>query len=95
MDSLLEKIDFYLLSEEGKWDKAKPTHPGILDVPDGKDVMSLSSKHFIKLANDKGVGPIVKALLNLWRWNQEKDPKLSSWAKKMQETVSAHFKNKE
>ena len=64
------------------------TNPGVLEVPEGKDVMELPLSHFEALAKKVGLSEVVKALLNLWRWNQEKNPKLSAWAKDMQEKLS-------
>lgn len=69
--------------------KAKVKHPGILEVPEGKDVEDLPVSHFVALAKKKGRGAIVRALMNLHRWNKKRDPKLSAWAKKTQEAVSA------
>lgn len=66
----------------------KVTHPGILEVPAGKSVTSLPLSHFESLAKKKGRGAIVRALLNLYRWNKKANPKLSKWAKDMQEKLS-------
>jgi hypothetical protein len=87
--NITDKISFFLQEESVK--NTKVTHPGILEVPEGKDVMTLGKNHFIKLAKKSGPGPIVKALLNLYRWNKNSNPKLSSWAKGMQEDVSDYF----
>jgi hypothetical protein len=65
------------------------THPGVLEVPDGKDVQSLPLAHFVGLAKTKGEGAVSKALMNLYRWNKTKNPGLSSWAKSMQEKLAA------
>ena len=78
---------------EGKsWGEV--THPGILEVPNGKDVQSLGLKHFKALAKKKGEGAVSKALMNLHRWNKSKNPELSSWAKNMQEKLASSTKKK-
>lgn len=77
-----------LLVEKGEVWKDKVKHPGILEI--GEDgVMSKSPDYFIKLAKTKGKAPVVRALMNLYRWNKSKNPKLSKWAKDTQEKVSA------
>ena len=72
----------------------QPEHPGILAVPEGKDVMELPLSHFVSLAKDKGLAAISKALVNLARWNKEKNPKLSNWADAMQAKLSKEFESK-
>lgn len=59
----------------------KVTHPGVLEVPEGKSFSSLPLSHFIGLAKNKGKGEIMKALLNLERWNKSKDPGTSKAAR--------------
>lgn len=84
--------DTELDEQGGKWAGTGVKHPGILEVPEGKDVDELGKEHFISLAKDKGLEPIVRALMNLYRWNKNDNPDLSKWAKDMQETVSAAIK---
>lgn len=84
-----------ILTEAGDVKNIKVTNPGILEVPDGKNIMSLPVSHFVALAKKKGVGAIVKALLNLYRWNENDNPKLSKWAKSTQEAVSVAMKKEE
>ena len=95
IDFLTEQTLSFLIEakkkKKGKWAKAKVKHPGILEVPPDKHVMTLPDSHFITLAKKKGRGAVVKALMNLYRWNKKRNPKLSSWAKKTQEKVSASF----
>lgn len=81
-----------ILNEATDVKKIKVTNPGILEVPEGKNIMSLPVSHFVALAKKKGLAPIVKALLNLYRWNENDNPKLSAWAKSTQEAVSATMK---
>ena len=78
-------------AKKGKWAKEKVKNPGILEVPEGKSVSEMPASYFIGLAKKKGRGAVVKALMNLYRWNKNKNPKLSAWAKKTQEAVSASF----
>lgn len=78
--------------------KIKVENPGILEVPEGKDVESLPASHFTNLAQKKGREPVVKALMNLYRWNKGKGGekgKLADWAKGMQEKVSASMEKSE
>jgi hypothetical protein len=81
-----------LMLEKGKWGSV--THPGILEVPEGSSVMDLGYEHFEDLAKSKGLGAIVKALLNLERWNSKSNPKLSSWARGMINQLHSKFKAK-
>ena len=78
-----------LSEQKGKWKGTGVKHPGVLEVPEGEDIESLSLSHFVNLAKKKGRSTIVKALMNLYRWNKNDDPKLSAWAKDMQEKLSA------
>lgn len=66
-------------------------HPGVLEVPEGKDVESLPYSHFANLVKKKGFEEISKALTNLHTWNKEKNPKLSNWADKMQQRLHNEF----
>jgi len=61
----------------------KAKNPGILNVPEGKSVQSLPKSHFEGLMKSKGRAPIMRALLNLERWNKKDNAKLSKWARKM------------
>lgn len=56
---------------------------GILEVPEGKNVDDLPLSHFEKLAKEKGLSKITKALNNLQVWNKNDDKKLSKWASDM------------
>lgn len=68
-------------------------HSGILEVPEGKNVDDLPIKHFVDLANKKGLSKITKALNNLQVWNKNKDPKLSKWAGDMIDKVTKRVEN--
>ena len=68
-------------------------HEGILEVPEGKNVDELPIKHFVALANKKGLSKITKALNNLQVWNKNKDPKLSKWAGNMIDKVTKRVEN--
>ncbi len=88
---IISKIS--LLVERGAW--GQPSHPGILEVPEGKDVQSLPLKHFQALAKSKGEGAVVKALMNLVRWNSSKNPSLATWAKGMVNKLHGGSKEEE
>ena len=68
-------------------------NPGLLEVPDGKNVEDLPFDHFKKLAQKKGANKIIKGLTNLIVWNKKKNPSLSKWADKMQNRISKEFGN--
>lgn len=59
-------------------------HPGVLEVPEGKDVEALPMNHFEDLIKKKGWETISKALTNLNVWNKKNNPTLSNWADGMQ-----------
>jgi hypothetical protein len=83
---IIDKIDRYL--GEGTED-IKAEHEGVLSVPSDKKVTELGVEHFVERAKKVGRGKVVKALMNLYRWNKNNNQELSSWAKDMQEKVSA------
>lgn len=59
-------------------------HPGVLEVPEGKDVEALPMSHFEDLIKKKGWETVSKALTNLIVWNKKNNPPLSKWADGMQ-----------
>jgi len=67
---------------------------GVLEVPENKNVDELPIKHFVALANKKGLSTVTKALNNLQVWNKNKDPKLSKWAGDMIDKVTKRVENK-
>jgi len=88
LHELLQKLDEEL-DEATDVKKIKVKHPGILEVPEGKSVRSMSEKHFKELIKRKGWAPISRALMNLVRWNKNRDESLSHWAHGMQKKLSA------
>lgn len=68
------------------------SHPGLLQVPAGKKVWNLPLKHFIGLAKKKGKSAVMKGLLNLERWNKNKNPEIS---KKVRDIIDRLKNNKE
>ena len=68
--------------------RIRTKNPGLLEVPDGKDVMDLPLKHFLNLAKRKGFAKISRGLVNLVVWNKNRNRKLSKWADKMQKDLS-------
>jgi hypothetical protein len=94
MYKLLEEEKSYLniLKEAQSKVKIPVEHPGMLEVPEGKDVEDLPYSHFQALAKKKGFGKISRALNNLHVWNKEKNPSLAAWANKMQDRLSNEFK---
>lgn len=68
---------------------------GVLEVPEGKTVDQLPMSHFEKLAKEKGLSKITKALNNLQVWNKNDDPKLSKWAGNMIDKLNKKLKKDE
>lgn len=68
-------------------------NPGVLEVPEGKNVDDLPIKHFVELADRKGLGAVTKALNNLQVWNKKKNPSLSKWAGEMIDKVTKRIEN--
>jgi len=62
-------------------DTIKVEHPGILGIPPDKYFWQLPLKHYISLAKKKGKSAIMKALLNLERWNKNRNPRISKEAR--------------
>jgi hypothetical protein len=87
------KNESYRLKEEDT--EIEVENPGLLEVPEGKNVDDLPLSHFVKLANKKGLGKIVKGLNNLQVWNKNKDPKLSKWAGDMIDKLNKKLKKDE
>jgi|WetSurMetagenome_2_1015567.scaffolds.fasta_scaffold14850_2 hypothetical protein len=70
----------------------KVENEGILEIPEGKSFDDMPLKHFISLAKKIGKGPVSKAINNLARWNESKNPSL---AKKAREVMDSLKDNKE
>lgn len=68
-------------------------NPGVLEVPKGKNVEDLPIKHFVNLANKKGLATVTKALNNLQVWNKNKNKPLSKWARDMIDKVTKRVEN--
>lgn len=68
-------------------------NPGILEVPEGKNVEDLPIKHFVDIANRKGLSTVTRALNNLQVWNKNKNKSLSKWAGDMIDKVNKRFEN--
>lgn len=92
---MLDDKPYLKILQEATKVKIPVEHPGILSVPEGKDVEDLPYEHFAKLAKKKGWGKISKALNNLHVWNKDKNPTLASWANKMQDKISKEFGDQE
>ena len=82
----LDKFVDGLLSEESTKD-IKVEHPGILEVPEGKHFSDLPISHYKDLMKKKGNAPVMRALLNLERWNKEKNPSVAAKARKIIDSV--------
>ena len=67
---------------------------GVLEVPEGKSVDELPIKHFVAIADKRGLDTVTKALNNLQVWNKNKNKALSKWAGDMIDKVSKRFENR-
>lgn len=70
-----------LLSASSSTKNIKVKNPGILEIPEGKHFWQMPLKHYIDLAKKKGRAAVMRALLNLFRWNKNKNPDISKKAK--------------
>lgn len=87
-ENILTKSLTRLYEQEGKGVKIPVEHPGVLEVPEGKDVENLPLSHFQDLVKKKGLAPISHALTNLIVWNRKKNPTLSSKVDKIQNALT-------
>ena len=67
-------------------------NPGILEVPQGKNVEDLPQSHFNKLVDKIGYDKVVRALTNLEVWNKNKNKSLSKWASGMAGKLKKKFR---
>jgi len=86
--SLLKEQHTRNLNEDDPKVKIDVENPGMLEVPEGKDVEDLPENHFKDLIKKKGWEEISRALTNLNVWNKDRDPSLSNWADNMQQKLS-------
>lgn len=84
-----EKTYLDILKEEKPKVKIPVSHPGVLEVPEGKDVENLPISHFKELVKKKGLSAVSKALTNLIVWNKKKNPTLSNKVDSIQNQVTA------
>ena len=70
-------------------------NPGVLEVPEGKNVEDLPIKHFVAIANKRGLSTVTRALNNLQVWNKNKNKPLSKWAGDMIDKVTKRFENQQ
>lgn len=72
--------------------RTKATHPGITRLPDGAwhdwPVERLVD-HFVAQARKQGKPAMARAVLNIWRWNQRRNPLLSQKARKVMNRLEA------
>ena len=67
----------------------KVKNPGILEIPEGafnEWGVGKLVKHFISLAKKKGKAAVMRAVVNLERWNKNDDPDI---AKKARSVINA------
>jgi hypothetical protein len=70
----------------------KTEHPGILEVPRGKEVDELPLSHFERLVDKHGFEKISKALTNLEVWNKNRNPRLANWARETERKLHKKYR---
>lgn len=68
--SILEESESFLNEQAPK---VEVEHTGILEIPEGKSFNQMPIKHFRSLMKRKGRAPVMRALLNLERWNKGRE----------------------
>jgi len=61
----------------------KVKNPGILEIPEDKRFDKMPLSHYKSLMKKKGRAQIMRALLNLERWNKNDDPDIAEKARKL------------
>lgn len=79
-----------VVAEAGDTSKIKVENPGVLEVPAEKKFSDLPLKHYIDLAKKKGRAAVMRALLNLWRWNKNRAKDVSTKAKGIIDQLKAN-----
>lgn len=67
-------------------------NPGVLEVPNGKNIQDLPQSHFEKLVDKKGYAEVIRALTNLEVWNKDKNKSLSRWASSMADKLKKKYR---
>jgi hypothetical protein len=83
--------DVLLEEDEEKKLQIEVTHPGMLEVPEGKKFYELPISHFVELAKRKGYKNVSRALVNIEVWNKKKHPDLSTKAKEVLTKLQKEF----
>jgi hypothetical protein len=65
----------------------KVENEGILEIPEGKSFSDMPMSHFISLAKKIGKGPVSKAINNIARFNENKNPSLAKKASSMMDSL--------
>jgi hypothetical protein len=87
LQELIDQLNDDLIITEEDTTKIKVKHPGILSIPDDKNFWDMPIKHYKELIRKKGRAPVMRALLNLERWNKNKNPDISAKARKIIDSV--------
>lgn len=75
----MKKIAIFIYADDTESIKVK--HPGILEIPEDKTFDELPISHYEALEKQKGKPEVMRALLNLERWNSKKHPSISAKAR--------------
>ncbi len=74
-----------------KWKNFKITHENVLAIPKNKTFVKMPLSHFVNLAKKKGRALIVRALLNLERWNKTRNPAIAKHARAAINAIAKAF----
>ena len=91
-ESIYLKEGDKLIIEDDSTENIKVKHPGLLDVPEGNHFWEMPLSHYISLGKSKGKRAVMDGLLNLERWDKNKDPSISAHARSI---INALEKNTE
>ena len=80
-----------MFDAEAKWKKFKITHEKVLQLPKGKTFIKTPVSHFVALAKKKGRVLIVRALVNLERWNKTTNPAIAGHARSAINAIKKAF----
>lgn len=76
----MKKIAQFIINAVGTT-SIKVKNPGILEVPKDKGFDDLPISHYVALEEKKGKQAVMRALLNLERWNSNNHPSISAKAR--------------
>lgn len=88
IEGYLIKKDCNIIIEAESTKDIEVKHPGILEIPEGKNFDDMPLSHYINLGKKKGKKDIMAGLLNIERWNKNDDPDISKKARKIIDSLT-------